>query len=510
MALKLFDTGSLKPTDTLVRYRSEDGQPIPAGRYFVSTSHVEPALRRALGGIPVSFNGRFEVLYPPLLYVRRALTGLMFPQVGFYGKHAALVNQWPDSVRDLMPRLHPWQREALLDGDACLSGWRVYRRGIIAGLGGGKTLFGLLCAARYPEESAVLAPRYLHSEWVEESKAWGLPLPLLSTFESAHKLPPVKCLICDEAGRVANPETARTEKTAALANGAEIAIAMTGRPMSAAPKQIRWLNVACPGFLPPSDHAFDHAYGLDTKLESVAGREVYVTSRWNLTKLAADCAPLLYTVDTSYLTAHLPPVQSRVRLTPKPKFYEQIKAGAASTSGKAKVVSQCCQASDGSVLDDAGNPMDFDDSKLRIVLDDIIQAGEPVFVVAHWRRTIERFTAMLRGAEVPTAVIGEGDDADAMTRFKTGNARVLLAPYEKTEGLNLQKVCRLTFVISNGTRPEMRKQLVGRTFRHGQTRGCVVIDYCAEGTLDQRRLALLQEHEDRTEAFILAALEAEI
>ena len=157
--------------------------------------------------------------------------------------------------------------------------------------------------------------------------------------------------------------------------------------------------------------------------------------------------------------------------------------------------------SDGHILNDMNLPQHIDDSKLKAVRNTIENIGEPVFVVAHWSETIRRLKQLLK--DMNPAVVGE---PGALQRFLTGQTLVLIAPFMMTKGLNLHEVCRITLVVSNGTSPLMREQMESRTYRPGQRRGCIFIDFCAKGTLDRERLELLKKHREDSEEMIERAL----
>lgn len=513
--IRVFDTSKLPAGARLVRYKTDE--PVPPGRYFLSDRRLPRSERRVLGAIAATYTSpgspsRYVDLLPPYIYVRRALAGFLHPEPSCYGVDHEFDGDWPERVRELAPQFRAWQRAFLLDAQSCLRKLGYYRRGAIVRMGGGKTLLGLCLASRFPD-AVVFAPRYLHQVWRDEATKWGLPCPRLSTYESAKKVAPAPCVIVDEANAVGNPCAQRTQAVAELADGARCAVALTGTPLSVSPMQVRWINAIYPGMLPPGDGAFRWTYGGDTSVVSKFGKEFYETSTWLLDKLASDISPVVMTVDISELLSELPPIEYRRVRVPCPKHYPLILAGGATgAGGSSKVLSQALTASDGFVYGDAGNPMPIltpgETGKVSVAGDLVENAGEPVFVVAHWSYTVEMLADEFNRRGIRFARIG-GKDSDALElgRFTTGAVDVLLCPFERTKGLNLQR-CRITVVVSNGTSPLQRAQMEARTYRPGQTRGCIIMDLCADGTLDDRRLDLLVEHKDQNEKFVEEALKA--
>lgn len=484
---------------------------IPNGHYLVWTGRRPPKkTSQALGGIPATIppHTRFIYLYPRAIYVQRVLTGYIAPEKALYNTEPDFdLNLWPEICHPVFTHLRPWQRQFLLDAQAFWRQGLQFRKGMIVRMGGGKTLTGLLLAQRF-ENPWVLAPKYLQGEWISEAYKWGLHCPSLSTYESSHKIEGCDFLDMDEVNAVSNPKAQRTKKARALSLASETVVGGTGTPMSVSPLQIRWLNSIKPGVFPDNDNAFRHMYGKDTQLlEVVPGTKAWVTNLWDMDQLSEDAADYTSTVDISDLLDQIPERTYKIIHTPKPKNFDLIMAGAATVRGKSKSLTQALMCSDGHILTDDNLPLDNDDYKLKVAVELISSMGEPVFVVAHWQRTIQRLREMLTSYN--PAVIGGDQDQMELQRFKLGETNVLICPFELTKGLNLQH-CRITIIVSNGTSPLQREQMEARTFRPGQTRGCLFIDLCAEGTLDERRLQLLRDHSNQTARYVEAALRKEL
>ena len=472
---------------------------ISPGDYFATHGRIGDREKKLGGAKAAVWKGKFIWLFPSHIYVLRLLRGYIPPEPSFYGTEIEFDKRlWPDFDYSV---LWDWQKRFLLDAQAFFKRGYQYRRGTIVKMGGGKTLLGLLLAARF-QSPVVLAPTYLHQVWKDEAQKWGLPCPWIVTYQSAHKVPFTDCLIVDEANAVSNPKARQTQRVRRLAESAHCVVPYTGTPISVSPMQIRWINVAKPGVFPDNDNTFKFIYGLDTELrEVVPGQKVWITETWDMEKITRDVAPYVETVDTRKLFQDIPDVEYRIYETPKPRHFDLILAGGASARNKSKILSQVLMTSDGHILNDMNLPQHIDDSKLKAVRNTIENIGEPVFVVAHWSETIRRLKQLLK--DMNPAVVGE---PGALQRFLTGQTLVLIAPFMMTKGLNLHEVCRITLVVSNGTSPLMREQMESRTYRPGQRRGCIFIDFCAKGTLDRERLELLKKHREDSEEMIERAL----
>ena len=353
----------------------------------------------------------------------------------------------------------------------------------------------------------MLAPRHTHDTWRRDAAKWHLPCPIISTYESAHRLDDVDVLILDEVLLLKNPETLRAEKARKLSKNASIVVALTGTPTSAAgPMDWRWLDCVRPGCVPTNEIPWRFLFSDATKVQEVApGRKAYVTpaSSWDTNKIAAYVSPFLMRVDTSELLAHLPPVTYTTLTTPKPKDWEIVVKGAATSKGASKRVTQARMLSDGFVMDDDGTVIRLDTAKLDAVAQFVEGAGEPVVIFAAWRETIRGLAEKLN--EYKPAVVA-GDTADIgfeIGRFLSGDTDVLILNSRMGAGIDgLQDRARIGIFVSNSTSPVDRVQAEGRLFRSGQNRGVLIVDVLAEDTLDARQLELLKDHNDLSASMV--------
>jgi len=398
-----------------------------------------------------------------------------------------------------------WQQWLLSECYTYLRAGLEYRKGWVAPLGAGKTLAGLLIGQFFePGEVAVLASRYLHETWRSQAQEWGFPIPLLSTYESSHKLPnSVKCLIVDESLGLKNPDAQRSLKALEISKRCEVAVGFTGIPTSGGgPLDWRWLRVIAPGSVPDDPKAFQFAWGLDTELKEVGPNKAYVTTQWDHQKLAKFIAPHVHTIDLSEISQELPEVTTTYISCPQPKQYEQIKAGAGTTKGTHKRLAQVLQCTDGFIYNDADQPVRLPSEKLIAVVEWVEGLNESVILVAAWTDTINQLADLLM--EYRPAVLGGGakDPGAEIERFKTGQTRLLIANAGYSKGMNLQKICRIIGFLSVSSKPDDLEQMIGRVVRPGQRDGVQITYFVCEDTMDRRRIELVQAHRGCSEQFI--------
>lgn len=495
-------------------YRYKTQTPIRPGLYYqFDARRPDPLTKRRLGLIAASTpSGDFRWLAPHEDWTKWVVQGLFVKETTCYGKseedsfaRGVLGETWT--------RLRPYQQRFIQDGLECLSrGWS-YRRACVVGLGGGKSLIGLgLCA--FGERCVVLAPRHIHDTWRNEAAKWGLPCPEISTYESAHKIGgPIDVLILDEVLRAANPDTQRSAATRQLSERASVVVALTGTPTAGrGPLDWRWLDCVRPGCVPTEETPWRFLFSDCTEQKEVApGRKAFVTPAdgWDTARIAAWVAPFVYRVDTSELLAHLPPVQYQVIRVPQPRDWDVVVRGAATERGTMKRVSQARMLSDGFVYDDGGTPVRVNSDKATAIREFVEGLGEPVVVVARWRESIAHLAKEL--AEFNPAVVASesADVAWQLARFRSGETSVLIISARYGEGIDgLQDRARVLVFMSNGSAND-RKQMEGRLFRHGQSRGVVVVDVVSDSTMDERQLQLIREQSDLAESQIDRILAAE-
>jgi len=161
---------------------------------------------------------------------------------------------------------------------------------------------------------------------------------------------------------------------------------------------------------------------------------------------------------------------------------------------------KCLQLANGSVYDEDGNPIEIHSLKLE-ALDQIIEdaQGEPVLVAYSYQFDLEKLRKRYQHAEV----IGEGENV--IKRWNNKEIPILLAhPQSAGHGLNLQYGGCITVWYGLCWSLEYYQQLNKRLHRPGQVETVVIIHIVAEGTVDERVMAVLPEKDATQDALIEA------
>lgn len=492
--------------------------PIPEGYYYQLNTRAARKLtkemRKSVGAMAVTdADGTFRWLCPFAPWVKRVLVGMMDLQSWRASPIAA-----PDwGLIGIDPAiLRPWQREFVADCYNALAHGLPYRRAAVVTLGGGKTLAGL-CLCQLGEHPAVVAPRYLHETWRSEAAKWKMREPILSTYESAHKLPPdVDVLVVDEVLGLKDSQAQRSRRVRDAGRRAQVVVGFTGTPTGGrGPLDWGWLCSIAPGSFPESDTCSRFLFGLDTHVDEVApGRNAYVTEHWDTDRIATFVAPYVLSVDTSDLVKHLPEIQHVVVRVEAPPEYAQIVMGVASDGTRSKILAQARSCTDGAIIRDDDTHYRLDTTPKLDAVEAYVEnnPAETFVIAANWDASIdmlaERFAALS-----PSIIRGGMSDRELehqIARFKAGTTRILIVNSRFSQGMNLQEVCRCILILSPSTNPVDFVQLCGRVHRPGQRRGCIVVAFNCEGTLDERTWELITGHNEMSQAQVEALLEKEL
>ena len=481
------------------KYKSETA--LPAGDYFWFMGRKpSDELKKKLCLIAASRGRDFKWLAPYEPWVKRFVDGLLDLMPSLHRQPRwELLGIDPD-------RLRGWQKRQAIEMWNYLASRFPYRKGWIAPLGAGKTLGGLTASQFYePGETAVLASRYLHETWRSEAKEWGIAPPIISTYESCHKLPKgIKCLIVDEAIVFKNSDAQRTVSAVALSKQCETVIGYTGIPIGGgnAPDW-RWLRVVSPGCVPADVKAWQFAWGLDTQLKEVGPNKAYVTENYNHEEISRFISPFIHTVDISEIASEMPEVTEQFIVCPTPPDYKSIQAGAGTTRGTHKRLAQALQCTDGFIYNDEEQAVRIVAPKIAAVKEWVESLAEPVLLVGAWSETVDILAEIFK--EKMPSIIGGSSSSDPsreIERFKSGMTSIMIANAGYSKGMNLQKVCRIAGFLSVSSKPDDLKQMKGRLARPRQKDGVQFVFFVCDETLDRRRIELVQKHQDRSEDFV--------
>jgi len=141
-------------------------------------------------------------------------------------------------------------------------------------------------------------------------------------------------------------------------------------------------------------------------------------------------------------------------------------------------------------------------SKRRMIERFIDRTNESLLLFSEYRDTLGYLEEALRH-RTSIAVLHGGmssrERRDAVRRFVSGDARVLLATDAAGEGLNLQQRCRLIINVELPWNPLRLEQRIGRVDRLGQARRVHAVHLVYRGTFEDEVLARLQEKMRRAE-----------
>jgi hypothetical protein len=409
--------------------------------------------------------------------------------------------------------LRNWQKRFFEEAYAYLANGLPYRKGWAAPLGAGKTLAGLSLSQLFePNETAVVAATYLHETWGSEAEEWGIRCPLLSTYESVHKLPDsVKCLIVDEALAYKNPDAQRTVRAVSVSQKCEAVVGFSGIVVAGkGPLDFRWLRVVSPGCVPGSEHSWQFKWGLDTKLKEVGSQKAYITEDYDDQAIGNFVSHFMHTVDIKEISDELPEVSYSYIYCDPPQEFEQIRAGAATVRGKPKILSQVLQCTDGFIYNDDKRAIRLKSPKIQALKEWVAQLNEPVTLVTAWTEGVNILAETFR-EYFPAIVDGSTQDfGKEIRRFKSKETNILILNAGFSKGMNLQKVCRVAAFLSVGPKPDDYEQLIGRFARPGQRDGVTIAHFVCRDTGDKRRIELVQKHKGKSAEFIEKLLMEEL
>ena len=147
------------------------------------------------------------------------------------------------------------------------------------------------------------------------------------------------------------------------------------------------------------------------------------------------------------------------------------------------------------------------DCKTRALCRLLRRVQEPSIVFTEYRDSLEALDVALP-AEVSRVLLHGGLDRaarrEAIARFTSGAARVLLATDAAGEGLNLQERCRVVINLELPWNPMRLEQRIGRVDRIGQQRTVHAINLVGRGTPECTLVARLISRLDAARASVRA------
>jgi superfamily II DNA or RNA helicase len=134
--------------------------------------------------------------------------------------------------------------------------------------------------------------------------------------------------------------------------------------------------------------------------------------------------------------------------------------------------------------------------KVHVLMRFLERVKEPVVVFTEYRDTLQHVAHTIgptAGISIIHGGLGEAERLKALTRFATGENRVLLATDAAAEGLNLHHRCRLVINLELPWNPMRLEQRIGRVDRLGQQRTVHAINLVARDTSEEAILGRLAD-----------------
>lgn len=421
-------------------------------------------------------------------------------------------------------KLHPWQKRFLHELLISLETKKPFRKGLVVGLGGGKTLAVLIASVL--GKTIYVAPRHLHGTIKEECKKWYFQISVITTPESAKKYADqdFQVAILDECLSCKNPDALRSKKVTEIFNNIPVIIAMTGTPISAKRAlDLRWLRVLG-SIVPGLSKNWQWLWGInpryDQKLAEKIGLPVdekgkqkapLIVDGYKTNEITDFLKDVLTVVDISDIMAEIPAKTYERVYLPRPQFFYEILSGLVTEKGRMKRLTQARTCTSGFVYGDDNQVISIAKKPVKLTwckkfLED--NPEEPIIIFSAWRAELEMLREEL-ASFIPAVVFSGQADELEVQKFTESKTNLLLASAYLAEGMNLQR-SRIEVFCSLSSIPKDRVQAEGRIFRFGQKRACVFIDLICKNTLDEKALDLLSEHLEASEEFINSSLEKEL
>ena len=420
------------------------------------------------------------------------------------------IETW-DETHDIP--LRPWQATQLKKIHKSLSENMPFREELIAPLGAGKTLPLLIMSLCM--ETLIITKKSTFSSLKEQAEKFGVPMPEVSTFESAYKILGTKesnftatngiykGVFLDECLEVKEPSTKRSQRITSLLAETPIVILQTGTPISAKEildlRTLRVLGTIVPaqekhwmwtfGINPHYDDLSKKGVELEPTDEGFIPRPLVVDG-WKTEEVVKFIAPYMTVIDKKDLETLPPKFYEKVYFK-KPRLFESVIKGAFTQSGTSKRITQARTITSGFVYNDKKEKIVIKDAeKVKWIVDFCKRnKEEPVIIFSHWKAEQEILFKALKEFD-PARITMAFKNGEKFTR---GETNVVIISASQPEGQNFQRA-RYCIFSSNSFSPYKREQGEGRPWRSGQNREVIFYDLICKGTLDETQVDLLQKH----------------
>ena len=324
---------------------------------------------------------------------------------------------------------------------------------------------------------------------------------------------PNNIVVIDESTTIKNPKAKRTKNILALRWRAKIRRILTGSPVTKSPldlyTQCAFLDPALLGF--KSYYAFRNRYCTFDEVYIARGEAIMVPDGYtNLDELeqklkqfsirltkdeCLDIPDKIYQKREIIITGDQKRVYDRLRLEALARFENET----ISVHNQLMELLRLHQVANGYCKSDDGEILQFNNEKLKALLEILEETDQKVIIWANYVHNINEIIGSLNdkyGSETVVSIYGETSQADrmlAVDRFQNDPKCRFFVGNPTTGGYGLTlTAAKYVIYYSNNYNLEVRKQSEDRAHRIGQTKNVVYIDIMAKDTIDEKIVQALK------------------
>jgi len=324
---------------------------------------------------------------------------------------------------------------------------------------------------------------------------------------------PNNIMVIDESTTIKNPKAKRTKNILALRWRARMRRILTGSPVTKSPldlyTQCAFLDPALLGF--KSYYAFRNRYCTFDEVYIARGEAIMVPDGYtNLDELeqklkqfsirltkdeCLDIPDKIYQKREITITGDQKRVYDRLRIEALAKFENET----ISVHNQLTELLRLHQVANGYCKSDDGEILQFNNEKLKALLEILEETDQKVIIWATYVHNINEIIASLNdkyGSESVVSIFGETSQADrmlAVERFQNDSKCRFFVGNPTTGGYGLTlTAAKYVIYYSNNYNLEVRKQSEDRAHRIGQTKNVVYIDIMAKDTIDEKIVQALK------------------
>ena len=320
-------------------------------------------------------------------------------------------------------------------------------------------------------------------------------------------------MVIDESTTIKNPKAKRTKNILSLRWRARKRRILTGSPVTKSPldlyTQCAFLDPALLGF--KSYYAFRNRYCTFDEVYVARGEAIMVPDGYtNLEELeeklklfstrvtkdeCLDIPDKIYQKREVVISGDQRRVYDRLRREALAKFENET----ISVHNQLTEILRLHQVANGYVKSDDGEILEFNNEKLKALLEILEETDQKVIIYATYVHNINEIIAALNdkyGTESVVSIYGETEQQDrmlAVDRFQKDSKCRFLVGNPSTAGYGLTlTAAKYVIYYSNNYNLEVRLQSEDRAHRIGQTKNVVYIDIMAKDTIDEKIVRALK------------------